>query len=76
MTFAPHDTEFAVLNEQSGYICLVDSTRLLKLAKAYGLRIRLLRPIGHFVPQGYPYLPTCEKTVLRWSEASNCGPRL
>jgi uncharacterized membrane protein len=48
MTFAPNDTECSVLNEQSGYTWLVDSTRLLILAKAYGLRIRLLRPIGHF----------------------------
>jgi hypothetical protein len=52
MTFAPNDTEFPVLNEQSVYICLLDSTRLLKLAKAYGLRTRLLRPIGHFEPRG------------------------
>ena len=54
MTFAPDDNEFPILNEQSGYICVVDSARLLKLAKAYRLRIRLLRPIGHFVPRGVP----------------------
>ena len=32
MTFTPNDSEFPVLNEQSGYICFIDSTRLLKLA--------------------------------------------
>jgi uncharacterized membrane protein len=63
MTFAPNDTEFPVLNEQSGYVCLVDSTRLLKL-KAYGLRIRLLRPIGHFVPQGVPLFTVSRKDRL------------
>jgi uncharacterized membrane protein len=64
MTFAPDDTEFPVLNEQSGYICFVDSTRLLKLAKAYGLRVRLLRPIGHFVPQGVSLFTVSRKDRL------------
>ena len=58
------DTEFPVLNEQSGYICFVDSTRLLKLAKAYGLRVRLLRPVGHFVPQGVPLFTVSRKDRL------------
>ena len=64
MTFAPDDTDFPVLNEQSGYICFVDSARLLKLAKAYGLRIRLLRPIGHFVPRGVPLFTVSRKSRL------------
>jgi uncharacterized membrane protein len=64
MTFAPDDTEFPVLNEQSGYICFVDTARLLKLAKAYGLRIRVLRPIGHFVPQGVPFFTVSRRSRL------------
>jgi uncharacterized membrane protein len=64
MTFAPDDTDFPVLNEQSGYICFVDSARLLKLAKAYGLRIRVLRPIGHFVPSGVPLFTVSRKSRL------------
>src|ERR1700732_5605351 len=62
MTFAP--TDFPVLNEQSGYICFVDSARLLELAKAYGLRIRILRPIGHFVPRGVPLFTVSRKDRL------------
>src|SRR3984893_12536693 len=48
MTFAPNDTEFPVLNEQSGDVCLVDS----------------LRPIGHFVPQGVPLFTVSRKDRL------------
>jgi uncharacterized membrane protein len=64
MTLAPDDNEFPILNEQSGYICVVDSARLLKLAKAYRLRIRLLRPIGHFVPRGVPLFTVSRKDRL------------
>ena len=64
MVFVPDDTEFPVLNEQSGYICFVDTARLLKLAKAYGLRIRLLRPIGHFVPAGVPLFNVSRRSRL------------
>jgi uncharacterized membrane protein len=64
MSFAPDDAEFPVLNEQSGYICFVDSARLLKLAKAYKLRIRLLRPIGHFVPSGVPLFNVSRESRL------------
>src|ERR1019366_7202076 len=64
MTFAQDGTEFPVLNEQSGYICFVDSTRLLKFAKAYGLRVRLLRTVGHFVPEGVPLFTVSRKDRL------------
>jgi uncharacterized membrane protein len=64
MTFPPDKTEFAVLNEHSGYICFVDSAGLLKLAKAYGLRIRVLRPVGHFVPSGVPLFTVSRKARL------------
>jgi uncharacterized membrane protein len=64
MTFAQDGTEFPVFNEQSGYICFVDSTRLLKFAKAYGLRVRLLRPVGHFVPEGVPLFTVSRKDRL------------
>jgi uncharacterized membrane protein len=64
MPFPPDETEFPVLNEQSGYICFVDSARLLKLAKAYGLRVRVLRPVGHFVPSGVPLFAVSRKARL------------
>jgi len=64
MAFAPDDTEFPVLNEQPGYICFVDTARLLKLAKAYGLRIRVLRSFGHFVPPGVPLYTVSRRSRL------------
>jgi len=38
----------------SGYIRFVDLNRLLVLAKTYHLKLRVLRRVGHFVPQGVP----------------------
>jgi uncharacterized membrane protein len=64
MGFTPQETEFPVLNEQSGYTCLVDGARLLRLAKEYKLRIRLLRPIGHFVPSGVPLFTISRQSRL------------
>ncbi|HTV33291.1 MAG TPA: DUF2254 domain-containing protein [Methylocella sp.] len=58
------DAEFPVLNDQSGYICFIDSVRLLQLAKAYGLRIRVLRPVGHFVPSGLPLFTVSHESRL------------
>jgi uncharacterized membrane protein len=64
MTFASDETEFPVLNDHSGYICFVDSARLLKLAKAHRLRVRVLRPVGHFVPSGVPLFTVSRKSRL------------
>jgi uncharacterized membrane protein len=38
--------------ETSGYIRFIDSSRLLVLAKQYGIKIRVMRRVGHFVPAG------------------------
>jgi uncharacterized membrane protein len=64
MAFEPEATEFSVLTDQSGYICFVDSARLLKLAKAHKLRIRVLRPVGHFAPEGSPLFTVSRKSRL------------
>ena len=48
--------EVAVASVSSGYIRFVDTRRLLALAKAFKLRVRMLRRIGHFVPAGVPLL--------------------
>ncbi len=48
--------EVAILSETSGYIRFVDIDSLLALAKAYHVRIRLLRRVGHFVPEGVPLM--------------------
>ncbi len=72
--FAPNVTESPLLNEQMRYIRLIDSTRMLKLTKAYGLRIRLLRPIGYFVPQGLPLLTVSRKDRFRSLRAVSNRP--
>jgi len=64
MLFVSGDSEHPILNERSGYICFVDIAMLVKLAKAYGLRIRVLRPVGHFVPPGVPLFSVSRKSRL------------
>lgn len=44
--------ETPVTSSVSGYIRFVDSRRLLELAKAFKVRVRILRRVGHFVPAG------------------------
>jgi uncharacterized membrane protein len=46
--------EVPVGSTTSGYIRYVDTKRLLDLAKKFKVRIRLLRRVGHFVPEGVP----------------------
>ena len=46
------EREVAVDSAVSGYIRYVDTARLLDLAKAFKLRVRMLRRVGHFVPAG------------------------
>ena len=46
------EREVAVESAVSGYIRYVDTVRLLELAKAFKLRVRMSRRVGHFVPAG------------------------
>jgi len=51
----PYDdkkSERLVESAASGYIRYIDTGRLLSLAKAFKLRVRILRRVGHFVPSG------------------------
>jgi uncharacterized membrane protein len=50
----PAPDEIPVANPESGYIRFVDTRRLLEIAKQYHVRIRVLRRVGHFVPEGIP----------------------
>ena len=52
----PNPSEVAVFSEASGYIRLVDTRRLVALAKQYHVTIRVLRRVGHFVPEGIPLM--------------------
>ena len=48
--------DIPVLNQRSGYIRYLDVGRLLHLARAYGIRVRVERRVGQFVPAGAPLL--------------------
>jgi uncharacterized membrane protein len=48
--------EAPVLADSSGYIRFVDTGLLLSLAKAYRVKLRLVRRVGLFVPAGTPLL--------------------
>jgi uncharacterized membrane protein len=50
------DGESSVPNERSGYIRFIDLDYLLSLARAYHIRIRLQRRVGHFVPENVPLM--------------------
>lgn len=48
--------ELSIANEVSGYIRFIDIKRLVSLAKSYHVKIQVLRRVGHFVPEGVPFL--------------------
>jgi uncharacterized membrane protein len=48
--------EAPVLSAASGYIRFVDMNRLIALAKSHRVKIKVLRRVGHFVPEGIPLL--------------------
>ena len=53
----PSDDDGApILNLRSGYIRFIDTRRLLAVAKAWRIRVRVERRVGQFVPAGLPLL--------------------
>ena len=44
--------EVAIPNQVSGYVRFIDFGRLVELAKSHHVKIRVLRRVGHFVPEG------------------------
>jgi uncharacterized membrane protein len=48
--------EMSITNDVSGYIRFIDTKRLVSLAKSYHVKIQVLRRVGHFVPEGVPFL--------------------
>jgi uncharacterized membrane protein len=52
----PSEGEAAVASDVSGYVRFIDIGRLVFLARSYGVRIRIVRRVGHFVPAGIPLL--------------------
>ena len=52
----PQTWRAPILSSESGYIRYVDLTQLLTVARIHHLRIRLVRRVGQFVPEGAPLL--------------------
>jgi uncharacterized membrane protein len=52
----PSEREGAVSSDVSGYVRFIDIDRLVFLAKSYGVMVRIVRRVGHFVPAGVPLL--------------------
>jgi len=52
----PSGAETAVLSKTSGYIRFIEIKRLVALAKSYRVKVRVLRRVGQFVPEGAPLL--------------------
>jgi uncharacterized membrane protein len=48
--------ELAISSEASGYIRFIEIRRLTALAKSFHIKIQVLRRVGHFVPEGVPFL--------------------
>ena len=53
---AEREREGAVSSDVSGYVRFIDIDRLVFLAKSYGVVVRVVRRVGHFVPAGVPLL--------------------
>ena len=52
----PNSTEVAVASRESGYICFIDTRRLVAFAKHHHVTVRVLRRVGQFVPAGIPVM--------------------
>jgi len=52
----PSEGEGSVSGDVSGYVRFIDVNRLVFLARSYGVVIRIVRRVGHFVPAGVPLL--------------------
>jgi uncharacterized membrane protein len=45
-----------VHNGFAGYVCFVDTSRLVLLARRYQIKVKVLKRVGQFVPAGIPLL--------------------
>jgi uncharacterized membrane protein len=62
--FEGSEREISINSTVSGYIRYVDTGRLLYLAKAFKMRVRILRRVGHFVPAGVALFRTSPEERL------------
>ena len=52
----PNPSEVVVSSHDSGYIRFIDTRRLVAFSKHYHVSIRVLRRVGHFIPEGVPLM--------------------
>jgi uncharacterized membrane protein len=64
------DHDVPVLNRQSGYIRFIDVDYLVSLAYTLGVRVRVKRRVGHFIPEGVPILSVSKGERLMPEEAA------
>ena len=57
----------------SGYIRFIETQRLVELAKAYRVKIQVLRRVGHFVPEGLPLLRVSKPERLTPERSTELG---
>jgi uncharacterized membrane protein len=69
-----------LLSGKSGYIRFVDIPRLVALAKSHGVKVRMFRRVGQFVPAGTPLLMLSKanslspETAEEFRNAVDLGP--
>lgn len=50
------DNEEPIVSELSGYVRFIDTRHLLYLARSHGIRVRVQRRVGHYIPAGVALL--------------------
>ncbi len=67
--FVASEPEYPLFSEVSGYIRFIDTKQLLRFAQDRHPRVRVMRPVGHFVPAGVPLLIVSRQDRIEPSHA-------
>jgi uncharacterized membrane protein len=69
--FSPEFPETPILSRTSGYIRFIETKRLVSLAKANRVKVRVLRRVGQFVPEGAPLVMVTKGDRISPEEAGD-----
>jgi len=70
----PTEREAPIACPESGYIRFIEVERLAAVATSYSVAVRVLRRVGHFVPQGVPLLSVTKgERITPTMAAELCG---
>jgi uncharacterized membrane protein len=69
--FSREFPETPILSKASGYIRFIETKRLVSLAKSYHVKVRVLRRVGQFVPQGAPLMMVTKGERIAVEEADD-----